>query len=901
MSPGALCSALLGLGLVNPISTLVPSITSRRSSLTPLAGQYQDEVDYFGMTRRELVSWAPVLAAALASTSVQPEVCSAEPPTEATILKQEIPFSSFRQYKRLKMNNGLEVLLVFDRRTVRAAAAISIAGAGQFSDPEELPGCAHLMEHLILSSTPRSLTLKSLDFEDFMAEVEGASNAFTGYEEVCFHFNTPPQVINEALARFAGLFNEPDVKRVCSNDEVLKREIRRVSSELDFDSTAMQEFYLVKDMMNPDHPYSKFACGNMDTLERRPKDDGVNVGDTLFQFYRDHYQPSSASLVVIAPYEFSLLERWVAPFSSILSRERNYERTTRLFPSEALRADRKMRQVLLYRPKIDFPLKQNIETLSMHWPLNLDYNPPSRGGGGVVTAAQIGFVLSQILGRRGPGSLYYILYRRGYLPPGNQGVPRISLPTDISGFQLLKLDISLTYEGFVNRAVVAGCVLKAINSVFSGSSMTRFLASRQILSQYAVVAQLHGYILAPRPPDNVELASDEAMNKYTQKNDDPSEWSRFPLESDRPALYALQKAVRDTLVRMSDPSNAIIITTATDRALARARQSNFIAETVPAVAPVRWQSAKLTGAKYHKDDILRFTGIVGEFAANVDEDELLPPLTNNLIPPTLRPPRGSELSIDVNEGRNENWKILAQGLSSMRLRTPRNPPEKNCRCAFVFQLLSPRPARANTRKAAYAELWKVSFEKTIVDLAELGVPAGLAYDMSFNKFGMRLCFLGISQNIASYSRRFSRRLVQHHRELLKGSEFLDQGVMETALYDAMRFQGISALRKREIERALKATSAYEAATEAIAFFRSCRGGCAFSQGDLTPAETSALFNDLRTIFREELGSFGKSESSTLIPSIDDLIYTPVWKPRFGSSCNVPGLYLLSDSCGRVPR
>ena len=78
---------------------------------------------------------------------------------------------------------------------------------------------------------------------------------------------------------------------------------------------------------------------------------------------------------------------------------------------------------------------------------------------------------------------------------------------------------------------------------------------------------------------------------------------------------------------------------------------------------------------------------------------------------------------------------------------------------------------------------------------------------------MRLSFLGISPNLPSYSRRFCRRLVQHHKDLLAGPEMLDSIITETALREAARYTGMSALRKLEIEQVLKVTSAYEAATE----------------------------------------------------------------------------------------
>ncbi|CAB9516307.1 Insulin-degrading enzyme [Seminavis robusta] len=875
-----------------------------------------DEDIHTSLSRRELLQWGPLLAAALSSDiGLSPvfddypnQNANAAVPSEqaATVMRQQVPFSSLRQYKSVTLSNGLRVLLVNDKSAVRGGVAIKVSGGGQFSDPKELPGCAHLMEHMVLSSKSSSRFRKSLDFEEWLIDKEGASNAFTGYEQVCFHFNlpsTPTVLMEEALTRFASHFNEAEVNKVCRNDDVLKREIRRVNAELDFDNESIQSFYLVKGMMNPEHPYAKFARGNIDTLERMPKEAGINVGSRLFEFFKEFYQPTNSFLVVVGPYELSSMERWVSPFSSALSRQPWQSSAPRLFPSP-LKADRRMRQILLYRPKVDSPLREGIETLSMHWTLELDYtaDAANRFGSNTVTATQVGFVISQILGRRGPGSLYYILYRRGWLPNGMQGLPRISFPVDVSGFQLMKLDIGLTVEGFVNRAVVVADVIRTINTVFSGAAMTKFLVSREILSQYAVVAQLHGFVLAPRPSDAVELAVDGLPAASGRKDVDPCEWSRFPLPYGLSDLLALQKVVKETLVKMSDPSNAIVITTATDKSLKKAKDTRILGETVPFVAPAKWTTAPLTRAKCYRDDLFQFTGIVGElFTASIQEDELLPPLVNNLIPPMLRSPRLplSQKGIDLNEGRNENWRVLTS--TAFILRIPTMAPEKSCRCAFVFQLLSPRPARANTRQAAYAELWKISFEKAVVDLAELGAPAGLAYDMSFNKYGMRLCFLGISQNLPSYSRRFCRRLVQHHKDLLAGPEVLDKAITETAVYNAGRRRGPSALRKREIERVIRETSAYEAATEAIAFYKSVNGGCCFSQGDLLPFEVSSLFNDLQSIFNGELGTKGKSETTTSMPVADDLAYTPVWKPRFGSSCSIPGVPLLSDACGRVPR
>lgn len=67
--------------------------------------------------------------------------------------------------------------------------------------------------------------------------------------------------------------------------------------------------------------------------------------------------------------------------------------------------------------------------------------------------------------------------------------------------------------------------------------------------------------------------------------------------------------------------------------------------------------------------------------------------------------------------------------------------------------------------------------------------------------------------MASYSRRFCRRLVQHHKDLLEGPEMLDKSITDTAVYQATRTTGVSQLRKREIEKVMRSSSAYETATE----------------------------------------------------------------------------------------
>lgn len=59
-----------------------------------------------------------------------------------------------RSYRLLRLPNGLEALLVQDKTTDKAAAAVDVK-VGHLSDPRELAGCAHLVEHMKFLGTKK--------------------------------------------------------------------------------------------------------------------------------------------------------------------------------------------------------------------------------------------------------------------------------------------------------------------------------------------------------------------------------------------------------------------------------------------------------------------------------------------------------------------------------------------------------------------------------------------------------------------------------------------------------------------------------------------------------------------------------------------------------------------------
>ena len=66
----------------------------------------------------------------------------------------EKPLLDNRSYRVIQLPNQLEALLIHDPDSDKAAAAMDV-NVGSFSDPDDLPGTAHAVEHLCFMGTKK--------------------------------------------------------------------------------------------------------------------------------------------------------------------------------------------------------------------------------------------------------------------------------------------------------------------------------------------------------------------------------------------------------------------------------------------------------------------------------------------------------------------------------------------------------------------------------------------------------------------------------------------------------------------------------------------------------------------------------------------------------------------------
>ena len=92
------------------------------------------------------------------------------------------------------------------------------------SDPRDVPGLAHFLEHMLFLGTEKYPDEN--EYDKFLSQHGGACNAYTDNEHTNFYFDVTPQHLEGALDRFAQFFLAPLFTETATD-----REMKAVDSE----------------------------------------------------------------------------------------------------------------------------------------------------------------------------------------------------------------------------------------------------------------------------------------------------------------------------------------------------------------------------------------------------------------------------------------------------------------------------------------------------------------------------------------------------------------------------------------------------------------------------------------------------------------------------------------------
>ncbi|QRV87985.1 insulysin [Ceratobasidium sp. AG-Ba] len=374
-----------------------------------------------------------------------------------------------RDYRCIKLQNGLEALLIHDASADKSAASLDVE-VGHLHDPDDLPGLAHFCEHLLFMGTDQFP--KENDYSEYISSNGGRTNAFTSAHNTNYYFNVSANALSGALARFAAFFHSPLFSQSCTS-----RELNAVDSEnkKNQQSDIWRLHQLNKALSKPGHPWTKFGSGNRESLtavsrtkahpelvsqdspeslstsqapspspseiEKDDAGDGGAAGREtrrrLVEWWESHYSSERMKLVVLGKESLDDLSGMVVKeFSAV--KNRNIGRTP-LMLEDPRGAEHN--GIMVYAKTV-----MDFRAVEISW--SCEWQPPNY-------LSKPATVLGHLLGHEGPGSIHAYLKNKGwisYLSAGIHGGGR--------GFSFFKLIIVLTKDGMDHHTEVLLTVYK---------------------------------------------------------------------------------------------------------------------------------------------------------------------------------------------------------------------------------------------------------------------------------------------------------------------------------------------------------------------------------------------------------------------------------------------------------
>ena len=324
-------------------------------------------------------------------------------------------------YRLLTLENGLRALLISDPETEKAAASLDVA-VGSGDNPPGRAGLAHFLEHMLFLGTDKYPD--AAEYERYITEHGGSRNAYTSFEHTNYFFDINAPYLEEGLDRFAQFFIAPRF-----DERYVEREMNAVEAEyqMGLESDPRRGLDVLQAVMNPEHPYSQFSVGNLQTLADR---EGAPVRDDLLAFYDQYYTADAMRLVVFGRESLDELEKLVtARFARVSA-----EGTAPPRPG-----------VPLFTPD-SLPMKVTVQPRATLRQLQVNFQVPDYRDR--YRAKPMSY-LGNLIGHEGEGSLLLALKKAG-LAEG------LSAGTGLSwdGGALFSITVSLTERGVAEHESV---------------------------------------------------------------------------------------------------------------------------------------------------------------------------------------------------------------------------------------------------------------------------------------------------------------------------------------------------------------------------------------------------------------------------------------------------------------
>jgi len=207
------------------------------------------------------------------------------------------PLLDNNNYKLIKLDNNMEILLIYDKTTPFSATSLSV-NIGSYD--ENIPGLAHFLEHMLFMGTEKYP--KENYFHKYISEHGGVHNAYTDSQITNYFYDVQNEYYLKSLDIFAQFFICPLFSK-----NMVDREIESVNEEhnKNISNDIRRIKFLFKQYAENNHPSKRFSTGNSNTLKRE------DIYDKLKEFYNKNYSSNLMKLVILSKINLNILEEHV--------------------------------------------------------------------------------------------------------------------------------------------------------------------------------------------------------------------------------------------------------------------------------------------------------------------------------------------------------------------------------------------------------------------------------------------------------------------------------------------------------------------------------------------------------------------------------------------------------------
>lgn len=220
-----------------------------------------------------------------------------------------VPYScEQRSYNLIELPNGIRGFVIADPSEDLASCCLTVA-TGHHANPDDVPGLAHLCEHMVSLS---SKDFPKIDaYRNAVHYAGGTRNALTTNETTSFYFNIPITASSKNQSDFENIldiftsnFKNPNFESSYSN-----REIYAVDNEHTLNKTKRHRlaFQGYKLLANSKHPFSRFSTGNFESLTSSTQNG--NTHSQLSTFFASEYTPDRMAFVLRGPQSLNYLQK----------------------------------------------------------------------------------------------------------------------------------------------------------------------------------------------------------------------------------------------------------------------------------------------------------------------------------------------------------------------------------------------------------------------------------------------------------------------------------------------------------------------------------------------------------------------------------------------------------------